>query len=77
MQPAIKWSGRGIIYLALIVDLIGCAHTPTTPGGGITDSGSPVYYYHDDVHHVSCWLYGTGGSYGKGISCLPDAQVVQ
>lgn len=28
---------------------------------------SHVDWFHDDVHHVSCWLY-----LGLGISCLRD-----
>lgn len=62
-----------ILIAIVALFLAGCVRLPqpTAEGGGNTDGG-PVYYYHDDVHNVSCWLYGSVGTYGRAISCLPD-----
>lgn len=53
--------------IALVIAASACVPGETIEGGA---GGTAVNYVHDDVHHVSCWVY-SGGS----ISCLPDAQV--
>ncbi len=59
--------------LVLIVLLVAACNPASNVGD--SPSGSEVYFWHDDQHGVSCWLYGGGANYGKAISCLPDVQV--
>lgn len=61
----------GIFVLVLcVIILIGGYQTPGQQVGN-----APVYVYHDEAHRVTCWLFGSQGTTGKAISCLPDSQV--
>lgn len=62
-----------LLLLLFVALFVGCTPPSSAPS---SESDSPVYYWHDTDHGVSCWLYGNGGTYGKAISCLPDGALM-
>ncbi len=60
-----------LVAILLVISLSSCAG----PTGGVPVPDSFLSIYHDNIHGVTCWLYGNGNTYGKAISCLPDSQI--
>ena len=61
---------RLLALVAVAALLFGCQ-----PDGGDKVGESDVRYFHDAERGVSCW--SLIHSYGVGISCLPDSELVR
>lgn len=76
---------EALLAVAITVLAVGgCGSSQTGDPGDQSGVGGPVAHgvtggtvtwWHDDAHHVSCWVFN--GWYKGGISCLPDSQVTE
>ena len=79
-----------MLIVCAVMLVIGCiganAETTGRPRsdyiGSVYNEGythAEIYFYHDDIRRVSCWISVTkrisGGGAGTGISCIPDSQL--
>ena len=70
----IKGTAFCAIMLMIAVFVVSCSTAMSSPNTAAkTDVGRNVVFWHDDEHHVSCWILLD--SSGPSISCLPDVQV--
>ena len=69
-QPAPTIKEVAALCVASLIVIVGLQACSPPSNIGESPSGTEVYYWHDNEHGVSCWLYGGSGNSGKAISCL-------